>query len=78
MPRNGTYGKEERVLSEELFRTLLMEYVGAEFSPEDTERLRGLVQRQSDRMHELQALDLGGEDPRTTSYIEDFRLPRHA
>jgi hypothetical protein len=65
-------------LTEETFRALLKEYVGAEFDPEDMERLRALVERQMERMRELQSLDLGGDDPRTTQYIEDFRLQRHA
>ncbi len=65
-------------LTEEMFRALLVQYVGAEFEPADMRRLHALVERQTERMQELLALDLGGDDPRTTAYIEDFRLPRYA
>ncbi len=61
-------------LTNETLRILLREYVGAEFSETEVERLRPLVERQLERLRELQGLDLGGDDPRTMHYINDRRL----
>lgn len=61
-------------LTDETLRVLLKEYLGADFGPAEIERLRPLVERQLERMRELQALDLGGDDPRTMHYINDRRL----
>ncbi|HZT07734.1 MAG TPA: hypothetical protein VFC51_11935 [Chloroflexota bacterium] len=66
------------MLTDDVFRALLVEYVGVAFEPEDRERLRAVVERQQARMRELHAIDFGGDDPRTTQYVEDFRLPRYA
>jgi len=61
-------------LTNETLRALLIEYIGTDFGPEEIERLRPLVERQIERMHQLQALDLGGDDPRTMHYITDRRV----
>lgn len=61
-------------LTNETLRTLLKEYIGAEFGDAEVERLRPLVERQLERLRELQQLDLGGDDPRTMHYINDRRL----
>jgi len=61
-------------LTIEMLRSLLIEYVGVEFGPAELERLLPLVERHLARMRELQALDLGSDDPRTMHYVEDRRL----
>jgi hypothetical protein len=61
-------------LTDEMLRAMLLEYVGVEFGPEEIAHLRPLVERQLERLRELQAIDLGGDDPRTTHYIVDLRL----
>ena len=61
-------------LTSETLRELLIQYIGFDIGPEEAERLRPLLERQLERMRELQALDLGGDDPRTMSYIADRRL----
>ena len=63
-------------LTNETVRTLLQEFLGAEFEPAEVERLRPLIERQLEHMRELRELDLGGDDPRTTMYITDRRLVR--
>jgi hypothetical protein len=63
-------------LTSETVRTLLQEFLGAEFGPAEVERLRPLIERQLERMRELRELDLGGNDPRGTVYITDRRLVR--
>ena len=60
-------------MTTEMLRKLLKEFVGVDFAQEEVERLLPLYERQQDRMRELQALDLGGDDPRTMSYINDRR-----
>ena len=62
-------------MTTETLKALLMEYVGVEFAEEEVERLLPLVERQIERMRELHALDLGGDDPRTMAYINDRRPP---
>jgi hypothetical protein len=61
-------------LTNETLRILLKEYIGAEFGDVEIERLRPLVERQLERLRELQQLDLGRDDPRTMHYINDRRL----
>jgi len=61
-------------MTTEMLRELLKEFVGVDFAQEEVERLLPLYERQQDRMRELQALDLGGDDPRTMSYINDRRI----
>ena len=63
-------------LTNETVRTLLQEFLGAEFGPAEVERLRPQIERQLERMRELRELDLGGDDPRATVYITDQRLVR--
>jgi len=63
-------------LTNETVRTLLQEFLGAEFGPAEVERLRPLIERQLERMRELRELDRGGDDPRDTVYITDGRLVR--
>jgi len=63
-------------MTADMLRELLKEYIGVEFAMEDVERLLPLYERQQERMGELQALDLGGDDPRTMSYINDSRPAR--
>lgn len=60
-------------MTTEMLHAMLKEYIGIEFSPEDVEQLLPLFERQQERMKELQALDLGGDDPRTMQYINDRR-----
>lgn len=62
-------------LSDEMLQALLLERVGAEFVPADVARLRPAIEKQLERMAELRALDLASDDPRTTEYIVDYRLP---
>ncbi len=59
----------------ETFREMLKEYLGVDFPDNEVDRLMPLFERQLDRMRELHALDLGGDDPRTTAYINDRRPP---
>ena len=59
----------------ETFREMVKEYLGVEFPEEETQRLMPLFERQLERMRELHALDLGGDDPRTMAYINDRRPP---
>ena len=61
-------------LSNETLREMLLNAIGFDPGPAEVERLRPLVERQMERMKELHALDLGGEDPRSMSYITDNRL----
>ena len=61
-------------LTNEMLRELLELYVGTSFGEVELERLRPLVERQFQRLAEIQALDVGGDDPRTTRYIDDRRL----
>lgn len=61
-------------LSNETLRELLIQYLGLDPGPAEVERLRPLVERQQERLQALQALDLGGEDPRTMFYVMDSRL----
>lgn len=61
-------------LTNETVRTLLREFLGADFGPAEVERLRPLIERQLDRMRELRELDLGGDDPRSAVYITDRRI----
>lgn len=63
-------------LTPELLRALLAEYLGTEFGAAERERLLALVEAQLAQLRELEALDLGGDDPRTTHYIDDRRLTR--
>ena len=63
-------------LTPDLLRALLVEYTGTEFGPAERERLLPLVEAQLVQLRELEALDLGGDDPRTTHYINDRRLDR--
>jgi hypothetical protein len=60
-------------MTTETLRVLLKEFIGAEFAAEDVERLLPVFERQLERMRQLQELDLGGDDPRTMSYINDRR-----
>jgi len=59
----------------ETFREMLKEYLGVELPEDEVERLMPLFERQLDRMRQLRALDLGGDDPRTMAYINDRRPP---
>ena len=52
-------------LTTDTLRALLIEYLGGDFGPAELERMR-----------ELRALDLGGDDPRTMQYLLDQRLPQ--
>jgi hypothetical protein len=61
-------------LSNETLRELLLQYLGLDPGPAEIARLQPLVARQMERMHALHAIDLGGEDPRDTFFIADFRL----
>ena len=61
-------------LSEALLREMLIQYIGFDPGPSEVQRLLPLVERQLGRMQALRALDLGGDDPRTTSFITDDRL----
>jgi hypothetical protein len=61
-------------LTNETLREMLIHYVGFDPGPEEVEHLLPLVERQMERMHALQALDLGGEDPRSMYFIADHRL----
>jgi hypothetical protein len=61
-------------LSNETVSELLIQVFGTDFGTEEVEHLRPLLERQMERMRELQALDLGGDDPRTMFYITDRRL----
>jgi len=61
-------------LTTEMLRSLLREYIGVEFDPEEVQRLKPLVDRQVALMRELHALDLGAEDPRAMHYADDRRL----
>jgi hypothetical protein len=61
-------------LTNESLREMLIQYLGLDPGPSEIERLRPLVERQMERMRALQALDLGGDDPRTMRYITDNRL----
>jgi hypothetical protein len=63
-------------MTTETLRVLLKEYIGVEFPEDEVERLLPLYERQLERMRELQALDLGGDDPRTMAYINDRRPAR--
>ena len=63
-------------LTKEAFRELLVEYTGVAFDEAAMEPLYAALERHLESMHELQALDLGGEDPRTTHYIRDMRLTK--
>jgi hypothetical protein len=61
-------------MTNETLRELLMQYLGLDPGPAEIERLRPLVEKQQERLRALQALDLGGEDPRTMFYVTDTRL----
>ena len=61
-------------LSTETLREMLIQSIGFDPGPAEVERLRPLVARQQERLRALQALDLGGDDPRTMRYITDNRL----
>ena len=61
-------------MTTETLRALLKELVGVELAEEDAERLLPIYERQLERSRELQALDLGGDDPRSMSYINDRRI----
>ncbi len=61
-------------LTPELVRGLVEEYVGVTLADAELQRVLPAIQRQQERMRELQALDLGGEDPLTMDYIVDRRL----
>lgn len=76
MRHAGLAGAEKigQMLTSEMVRILLREYLGVEFGPEEIERLRPLIERQMERMRELHAVDVGGDDPQTTVYIQDLRL----
>ena len=61
-------------MTTETLRALLKELVGVELAEEDAERLLPIYERQLERSRELQTLDLGGDDPRSMSYINDRRI----
>jgi hypothetical protein len=61
-------------LTIDTLRVMAQEYLGVELEPAILERLLPLVERQMARMRELQAIDLGEDDPRTMPYINDLRL----
>lgn len=60
-------------LTIETLREMARGYLGVELEPAILERLLPLVERQMERMRELQAIDLGEDDPRTMPYINDLR-----
>ena len=60
--------------STETVRELLIQSIGFDPGTAEVERLLPLVERQQARMQALRELDLGGDDPRTMSYITDNRL----
>ncbi len=64
-------------LTLDVLRVMVREYLGVEFDQETLERLLPLVDRQMERMRELQALNLGSDDPRSMHYINDLRLLHH-
>ncbi len=61
-------------LSVETVRELLRECADLDLPPAEVERLMPRVERLQALMRQLRALDLGGDDPRTTHYIDDRRL----
>ena len=63
-------------LTEATLRAMLEEMAGIHLGDAEIQRLLPLAERQLERLRELRALDLGGEDPRTTRYITDERLPK--
>lgn len=58
----------------ESLRTMVHEFLGVEFDQETLGRLLPLIERQLERMRELQAIDLGPDEPRSMHYINDLRL----
>src|SRR3954471_6615500 len=62
-------------LTNETLRELLQQYLGLDPGQDEIERLLPLVAKQMERMQALHALDLGGDHPRDTFYIVDYRLP---
>jgi hypothetical protein len=61
-------------LSEATLRELLVQFLGFDPGESEVTRVLPLVERQLERLQALRALDLGGEDPRTTYFITDDRL----
>jgi hypothetical protein len=61
-------------LSKETVQTLLREYLELDLSLAEVERLLPRIERQQALLRQLRSLDLGGDDPRTTHYIDDRRV----
>ena len=61
-------------LTIDTLREMAKGYLGVELEPAILERLLPIVERQMERMRELQAIDLGDDEPRSMPYINDLRL----
>ena len=63
-------------LTEATLLAMLEEVAGIHLGDAEIQRLLPLAERQLERLRELRELDLGGEDPRTTRFINDWRLSK--
>ncbi|MBL75505.1 MAG: hypothetical protein CL763_01035 [Chloroflexi bacterium] len=61
-------------LNESTVRQLIEDLYGDQLTSDEIEKLVPMVKRQYEISDRLEALDLGGLDPRATQYITDRRL----